>query len=182
MLHTVPCKRGSVVACPAPAGRTLETAPSAHCPQNSTEWMDSRRSLSTNHQRSIHYLSTYAFPLQRNHQQRKPTRPPTTTMTATEIPAMAPVESPLLLAPEDTQEAPLLSRLKPLLHSPHTSSITQLLQSPTEHSTHPLPSLLGFLPLSQAVHTAEVIPGASSCVGAVHWEQPSTPTYALALS
>eukprot|EP00701_Giardia_intestinalis_P000331 XP_001704155.1 Hypothetical protein GL50803_125411 [Giardia lamblia ATCC 50803] len=31
-----------------------------------------------------------------NHQQRKPTSPPTTTMAATEMPAMAPVESPLL--------------------------------------------------------------------------------------
>eukprot|EP00701_Giardia_intestinalis_P003841 XP_001707665.1 Hypothetical protein GL50803_30938 [Giardia lamblia ATCC 50803] len=92
---------------------------------------------------------------------------------------MAPVESPLLLAPEDTHLP--LSKLKPLLHSPHTPSITQLLQLVSEHTTHPLPSLLGFLPLSQAVHTAEVIPGASSCVGAVHWEQPSTPTYALAV-
>ena len=56
-------------------GVILETAPSARCPQSSTGWMDSRRSLSTNHQRSIHYLS-HAFPLHRNHQQRNPTRPP----------------------------------------------------------------------------------------------------------
>eukprot|EP00701_Giardia_intestinalis_P000007 XP_001703831.1 Hypothetical protein GL50803_118659 [Giardia lamblia ATCC 50803] len=94
---------------------------------------------------------------------------------------MAPVESPLLLAPEDTQEAPLLSRLKPLLHSSHTSSTTQLLQSPTEHVTHPLPSLLGTLPLSQAVHTAAAIPTVVRAAGAVHWEQPCTPTYALAV-
>eukprot|EP00701_Giardia_intestinalis_P004716 XP_001708540.1 Hypothetical protein GL50803_32372 [Giardia lamblia ATCC 50803] len=95
------------------------------------------------------------------------------------MPAMAPVESPLLLVPEDTHLPP--SRLKPLLHSPHTPSTTQLLQSPTEHSTHPLPSLLGFLSLSQAVHIAGVIPRVSICVGALHWEQPSTPTYALAV-
>ena len=47
-------------------------------------------------QQRVYYLSTYALPLQRNHQQRKPTRPPTTAITATEIPAMAPVERPLL--------------------------------------------------------------------------------------
>eukprot|EP00701_Giardia_intestinalis_P005793 XP_001709617.1 Hypothetical protein GL50803_38187 [Giardia lamblia ATCC 50803] len=41
-----------------------------------------------------------------NHQHKKPTRPPTTTITATEIPAMAPVESPPLLAPEDTHLPP----------------------------------------------------------------------------
>ena len=34
----------------------------------------------------------YALPLHMNHQQRKPTRPPTTTITATEMPAMAPEE------------------------------------------------------------------------------------------
>eukprot|EP00701_Giardia_intestinalis_P000108 XP_001703932.1 Hypothetical protein GL50803_105806 [Giardia lamblia ATCC 50803] len=114
-----------------------------------------------------------------NHQQRKPTRPPTTTTTATEIPAMAPVESPLLLVLIDTQEVPLLSRLYPSTHSPHTSSTTQLLQSPTEHSTHPVPSLLGTLSLSQEVHVAAAIPASVRATGAVHWEQPSTPTYAL---
>eukprot|EP00701_Giardia_intestinalis_P000117 XP_001703941.1 Hypothetical protein GL50803_19490 [Giardia lamblia ATCC 50803] len=127
---------------------------------------------------SIHYPS-HAFPLHTNHQQRKPTRPPTTAMTATEIPAMAPVLSPLLLAPEDTHLP--LSRLKPLLHSPHTPSITQLLQLVSEHSTHPLPSLLGFLLLSQEVQTAGVMPPSDRPAGAVHCEQPSTPTYALAV-
>eukprot|EP00701_Giardia_intestinalis_P003967 XP_001707791.1 Hypothetical protein GL50803_19838 [Giardia lamblia ATCC 50803] len=138
--------------------------------------MDSKHSLSTNNQRSVHYLS-HAFPLHRNHQQRKPTRPPTTTTTATEIPAMAPVLSPLLLVLIDTHLP--LSRLYPSTHSPHTSSTTQLLQSLTEHSTHPLPSLLGFLSLSQEVHTAGVMPASDGAVGAVHCEQPSTPTYAF---
>eukprot|EP00701_Giardia_intestinalis_P000030 XP_001703854.1 Hypothetical protein GL50803_30764 [Giardia lamblia ATCC 50803] len=57
---------------------------------------------------SIHYPS-HAFPLHTNHQQRKPTRPPTTAMTATEIPAMAPVLRPLLLPPlglVDTHASP----------------------------------------------------------------------------
>eukprot|EP00701_Giardia_intestinalis_P000110 XP_001703934.1 Hypothetical protein GL50803_137621 [Giardia lamblia ATCC 50803] len=114
---------------------------------------------------SIHYLS-HAFPLHTNHQQRKPTRPPTTAMTATEMPAMAPVLSPLLLVLIDTHLP--LSRLYPSTHSPHILSTTQLLQSPTEHVTHPLPPLLGFLPLSQAVHTATVIPAVVRAVGAVH--------------
>ena len=39
----------------------------------------------------------YAFPRQTNHQQRKPTRPPTTTITATDIPAIAPEERCVLL-------------------------------------------------------------------------------------
>eukprot|EP00701_Giardia_intestinalis_P003842 XP_001707666.1 Hypothetical protein GL50803_18240 [Giardia lamblia ATCC 50803] len=128
---------------------------------------------------SIHYLS-HAFPLHRNHQHKKPTRPPTTAMTATEIPAMAPVESPLLLAPEDTHLPP--SRLYPSLHSPHTPSTTQLLQLVSEHVTHPVPSLLGFLPLSQEVHIAAAIPPSDRAAGAVHCEQLSTPTYALAVS
>ena len=38
----------------------------------------------------VYYLS-HALPLQTNHQQRKPTRPPTTTTAATEIPAIAPL-------------------------------------------------------------------------------------------
>ena len=64
----------------------------------------------------VYYLS-HAFPLHTNHQQRKPTRPATTTTTATEMPAMAPVERPLLLVPEDTHLPP--SRLYPSLHWPH---------------------------------------------------------------
>ena len=46
------------------------------------------------------YYPSHALPLQTNHQQRKPTRPPTTTTAATEMPAMAPLLSlgPLLLA------------------------------------------------------------------------------------
>ena len=50
----------------------------------------------------VYYLS-HAFPRQMNHQQRKPTRPPTTTTAATEIPAIAPAERlgslPVLLSP-----------------------------------------------------------------------------------
>ena len=49
------------------------------------------------------YYPSHAFPRQTNHQQRKPTRPPTTTTAATEIPAIAPVER-LVLA--DTQAPP----------------------------------------------------------------------------
>ena len=43
------------------------------------------------------YYPSHAFPRQTNHQQRKPTRPPTTTTAATEIPAMAPLLRPPLL-------------------------------------------------------------------------------------
>ena len=39
----------------------------------------------------VYYLS-HAFPLQMNHQHKNPTRPPTTTTTATDMPAMAPEE------------------------------------------------------------------------------------------
>eukprot|EP00701_Giardia_intestinalis_P000077 XP_001703901.1 Hypothetical protein GL50803_3378 [Giardia lamblia ATCC 50803] len=156
---------------------------------------------------SIHYLS-HAFPLHRNHQQRKPTRPPTTATTATAMPAMAPVRRPLLLLPEDTQEAPASSGLYPslhtqtelssvellgqpsthdflpgltfpLLHASHMSSLLQWEHPSIAHAKHPLPSLLGFLLLSQEVHTAAVMPPSDGAAGAVHAEQPSTPTYAL---
>ena len=53
----------------------------------------------------VYYLS-HAFPRQTNHQQRKPTRPPTTTTAATEMPAIAPVERALLLAPVDAHLPP----------------------------------------------------------------------------
>ena len=43
------------------------------------------------------YYQSHAFPRQTNHQQRKPTRPPTTTITATGMPAIAPVLRPPLL-------------------------------------------------------------------------------------
>ena len=43
------------------------------------------------------YYQSHALPLQTNHQQRKPTRPPPTTTAATEIPAIAPVLRPPLL-------------------------------------------------------------------------------------
>ena len=52
------------------------------------------------------YYQSHAFPRQTNHQQRKPTRPPTTAITATEMPAMAPEERlgpPLLAAPPITR-------------------------------------------------------------------------------
>ena len=50
------------------------------------------------------YYQSHAFPRQTNHQQRKPTRPPTTTTAATEIPAIAPVER--LTPPVETQAPP----------------------------------------------------------------------------
>ena len=52
--------------------------------------------------RDVYYLS-HALPLQTNHQQRKPTRPPTTTITATDMPAMAPM---LRLGPVGTHVPP----------------------------------------------------------------------------
>ena len=51
-----------------------------------------------------------------NHQQRKPTRPPTTTTAATEIPAIAPVERELLLVLEGSHAVFSLFRLYPGLH------------------------------------------------------------------
>eukprot|EP00701_Giardia_intestinalis_P000057 XP_001703881.1 Hypothetical protein GL50803_97627 [Giardia lamblia ATCC 50803] len=127
---------------------------------------------------------------------------------------MAPAESPLLLAPEDTHLPP--SSLYPSLHWPHLFSslhlthpsilqamhwepsrlgLWSLLVQPshlspapqcehplTVHAKHPLPARLGLLLPLHAVHVAGAMPGASSCVGAVHAEQPSTPTYALAVS
>ena len=52
------------------------------------------------------YYQSHALPLHMNHQQRKPTRPPTTTTAATEIPAIAPVERALLFALADAQLPP----------------------------------------------------------------------------
>ena len=57
------------------------------------------------------YYPSHALPLQTNHQQRKPTRPPTTTTAATEILAIAPVERPLLFALEDAHVFAWLSRV-----------------------------------------------------------------------
>ena len=62
------------------------------------------------HYHTSHYLS-HAFPRQTNHQQRKPTRPPTTTTAATEMPAIAPVERPLLFALDDAHVFAWLSRV-----------------------------------------------------------------------
>ena len=53
----------------------------------------------------VYYLS-HAFPRQMNHQQRKPTTPPTTTITATDMPAIAPVERALLFALDDVHLPP----------------------------------------------------------------------------
>lgn len=44
----------------------------------------------------VYYLS-HALPLQTNHQHKNPTSPPTTAITATEMPAMAPLLRPVLL-------------------------------------------------------------------------------------
>ena len=62
----------------------------------------------------VYYLS-HAFPRQMNHQQRKPTRPPTTTTAATEMPAIAPVERLVLLLAATHAEEPALG-VKPALH------------------------------------------------------------------
>ena len=67
------------------------------------------------------YYPSHAFPRQTNHQQRKPTRPPTTTTAATEMPAIAPVErlGPVLAATH-TVESGL--GVKPSLHLQMLSS------------------------------------------------------------
>ena len=52
------------------------------------------------------YYPSHAFPRQTNHQHKNPTSPPTTTTAATEMPAIAPVERPLLFALVDTQASP----------------------------------------------------------------------------
>ena len=52
------------------------------------------------------YYQSHALPLHMNHQQRNPTSPPTTAITATEMPAMAPMlrlGPPLLAAPPFTR-------------------------------------------------------------------------------
>ena len=52
------------------------------------------------------YYQSHALPLQTNHQHKKPTSPPTTAITATDMPAMAPEERlgpPLLAAPPVTR-------------------------------------------------------------------------------
>ena len=43
------------------------------------------------------YYQSHALPLQTNHQHKKPTKPPTTTMTVIDMPAMAPLLRPPLL-------------------------------------------------------------------------------------
>ena len=57
-----------------------------------------------------------------NHQQRKPTRPPTTTTAATEMPAIAPVERPLLFALVDAQLDPSALGAYPSTHLQSTPS------------------------------------------------------------
>ena len=52
------------------------------------------------------YYPSHALPLHTNHQHKNPTSPPTTTTAATEIPAIAPVERPLLFALEDAHLPP----------------------------------------------------------------------------
>ena len=63
-------------------------------------------SLPHSHTLSDVYYLSHALPLHMNHQQRKPTRPPTTTTAATEMPAMAPVERALLFALAGTHASP----------------------------------------------------------------------------
>ena len=64
------------------------TAPGILCPTSSL--------LHTHTLIDVYYLS-HAFPLHMNHQHKNPTSPPTMTITATEIPAIAPVGRPPLL-------------------------------------------------------------------------------------
>ena len=78
------------------------------------------------------YYPSHALPRQTNHQQRKPTRPPTTTTAATEIPAIAPVERPLLFALEDVQLNPSALGAYPATHSVHIlASFVHALHSST---------------------------------------------------
>ena len=105
-----------------------------------------------------------ALPLQRNHQQRKPTRPPTTTTAATEIPAIAPVERPLLFALDDVHLSPLGAN--PLLH---IQAFSFSVEFSGQMATHELPPGLTFLLDSHAEHlTRTVVVGLS--IG-VHAEQ-----------
>ena len=53
--------------------------------------------LHPHHTRIDVYYPSHAFPRHTNHQQRNPTRPPTTAMTAIDMPAMAPLLRPPLL-------------------------------------------------------------------------------------
>ncbi|ESU40113.1 Hypothetical protein GSB_155138 [Giardia duodenalis] len=85
------------------------------------------------------YYPSHALPLQTNHQQRRPTRPSTTTTAATEIPAIAPVlRLTLLLA---TQLSPLGTN--PLLHA-HAPLCSDEFSG--QAVTHELPPGLTFLP------------------------------------
>ena len=106
-----------------------------------------------------------------NHQQRKPTRPPTTTTAATEMPAIAPVER---LTPVDTQLSPLGAN--PLLHIQALSLAVEL---SGQAVTHELPPGLAFLLDLHAEHlTRTVVVGLA--IG-VHSEQSAMPPLVLSL-
>ena len=138
------------------------TAPGILCPTSSL--------LHSHTLIDVYYLS-HAFPRQMNHQQRKPTRPPTTTITATDIPAMAPV---LRLGPVGTHVSP--SSRCPSLHTSHMLSALHVEHSAMLHVTQPYQLPVGFLLPSQAVHFADAMPAGDGAAGASHVLQPSTPT------
>eukprot|EP00701_Giardia_intestinalis_P000778 XP_001704602.1 Hypothetical protein GL50803_118556 [Giardia lamblia ATCC 50803] len=78
-----------------------------------------------------------------NHQQRNPTSPPTTTITATEMPAMAPVERPLLFV-----LPPVLSLVPSPISRHMNASVDDTVHclhpaSPSEHGLHFVPALCG---------------------------------------
>ena len=124
----------------------------------------------------VYYLS-HALPLHMNHQQRKPTRPPTTTTAATEMPAMAPV---LRLPPPVRTHASPSSRC-PSLHVSHMLSALHAVHPAMLHVTQPYPLPVSAFPSSQAVHFADAMPAGDGADGAVHVLQPWIPTYALVL-
>ena len=81
------------------------------------------------------YYQSHAFPRQTNHQHKDPTSPPTTAITATEMPAMAPEErlGPLLLAAPPITRWQRTGPLAAQVTQPLTPVTSPLLDSQDAH-------------------------------------------------